>query len=231
MARRILSPPITYWKIFKQKYLELFSISLFELANTKTISGDEDAISERLIIILRQVCFKLNQRQKNIEIRVPIWEAPIQPTDEYEIKGGKSRKRPDFTCYYFNAHANSLEQQEVPLHVECKRLGSPTSPSWNLNENYVKNGIKRFDRMMFNYGKHAPTGMMIGYIISMTPEEIGVEVNTYQREHLPGYPGIEFDFDGKTIFKARQQINRRYVAPYRFELIHLWADLRAKYQM
>ncbi len=230
MARRILASPGTYWKIFIQKHLEIFSISLRKLANTEFVSGDEDAISERLILVLRQVCFELNQKNKNMELRVPTWEAPIQPTTEAEMTGGKRRKRPDFTCSYFNGHANSPEQQDVPLHVECKRLGSPTSSSWNLNENYVKKGIKRFDCTMFNYGKRASAGMMIGYIISMTPEDIGTDVNAYQRKHFPEYPEIEFAFDKKAVFKARQQIQRRAVEPLHFELLHLWADLRGKYQ-
>lgn len=228
MARRILTPPITYWNLFKRKYLELFSTSLVELAKTKPHLGDEDEISERLALILRQVCFKLNQTRENEEIRTPTWEAPIQPTDSDDLKGGKKRKRPDFTCCYFNAHAESPEQQEIPFHIECKRLGSPTSRSWNLNENYVKNGIKRFDCDTFNYGKHAPSGMMIGYIISMQPEEIGREVNQYQKKYLPGNPGINFDFTLKSIFQAHQQIKRRYIHPVKFELVHLWVDLKKK---
>jgi len=230
MPRRNLASPKTCWNIFKQEYLELFTISLLELADMESVTGDEDAISERLIIILRRVCFKLNQSRKNGEIRVPIWEAPIQPTAEDEIKGGKRRKRPDFTCYYFNAHANSSEHQEVSLHIECKRLGSPTSPSWNLNENYVSNGIKRFDCVIFNYGKGAPTGIMIGYIINMAPEDIRADVNAYQKKILPEYPGIEFDSNEKSILKAHQEIQRRSVLPLEFELFHLWTDLRVKYR-
>ncbi len=226
MARRLLTPPIAYWNLFKQKYMELFSISLVELANEESVPGDEDAISERLILILRQVCFKLNQARKNEAIRVPIWEAPIQPIREDELKGGKKKTRPDFTCYYFNAHADSPNKQEIPLHVECKRLGSPTSSSWNLNPNYVENGIKRFDCNRSNYGKHAYTGMMVGYIINMTPEEISAEVNSYQKKALPGFPGIHFNFNAKTIFQAHQEIKRQWVKPVRFELIHLWVDLR-----
>lgn len=228
MPRRTLTSPRNCWKTFIQNYLELFTISLRELTNVESVTGDEDAISERLILILRQVCFKLNKSRKNGEIRVPIWEAPIQPTTEDEIKGGKSRKRPDFTCNYFNAHANSSEQQEVSLHVECKRLGSPTSSFWNLNENYVRNGIKRFDCVMFNYGKHAPTGMMIGYIMDMTSEDIRVDVNAYQKKHLPDYPEIEFDSDEESIRRAHQKIQRRSVEPLEFELVHLWTDLRVK---
>ncbi|MCP4157891.1 MAG: hypothetical protein GY757_59830 [bacterium] len=158
---------------------------------------------------------------------MPIWEAPIQPVTGNDLKGKKS-KRPDFTCYYFNAHANSPEQQEIPFHVECKRLGCPgaKSPSWKFNDNYVSKGIKRFDCASFNYGKGAPSGMMIGYIISMSPEAIVCDVNGYQKEHLSHFPDIEFNFDVKAVFQGLQEIERLHVSPVQFELIHLWVDLR-----
>jgi hypothetical protein len=233
MARRTLSPPITHWNTFKQLYLEVFSNALRELAKNDSLSGDEDAISESLCLIIRQVCFNFNRSRDNEEIRapVPIWEAPIQPVNRGELRGGKKRKRPDFTCNYLNAHAVSPDELEIPLHVECKRLGSPTSNSWNLNKNYVINGIKRFDCSTHQYGKRSPSGMMIGYIISMTPQEIETEVNDYQRKHLPSCPDITFTFDKRTPFQTHQQIQRRSVEPAQFELIHLWVDLRGKYHI
>jgi hypothetical protein len=209
----------------------VFSTALRELAEKDSISGDEDAISELLSLIIRQVCFYFNRSRDNEEIRAPIWEAPIQPVNQVEVRGGKRRKRPDFTCYYFNCHAGSPDEQEIPLHVECKRLGSPTSSSWNLNENYVINGIKRFDCSTHQYGKRSPSGMMIGYIISMTPEEIETEVNGYQKKHLPNYPDITFTFDDRKPFQTYQKIQRRSVEPAQFELIHLWVDLRYKYHI
>jgi hypothetical protein len=231
MARRTLSPPITCWNTFKRLYLEVFSIALHELAEEDSIPGDEDTISELLSLIIRQVCFNLNRSRDNEEIRVPICEAPIQTVNRGELRGGKRRKRPDFTCNYKNAHAVSPDELEIPLHVECKRLGSPTSASWNLNKNYVINGIKRFDCSTHQYGKRSPTGMMIGYIISMTPQEIETKVNGYQKKHLPSCPDITFTFDETTPFKTHQPIQRSSVEPARFELIHLWVDLRDKYHL
>jgi hypothetical protein len=231
MARHTLSSPVTCWNAFKQLYIEVFSTALRELAEKDSISGDEDAISELLSLIIRQVCFDLNRSRDNEEIRVPIWEAPIQPINRGELRGGKRRKRPDFICNYFNSHAVSPDELEIPLHVECKRLGSPTSISWNLNENYVINGIKRFDCSTHQYGKRSPSGLMIGYIISMTPPEIETEVNGYQKKHLPNCPDIRFTFDERTPYQTHQPIQRRSVEPAKFELIHLWIDLRGKYHI
>ena len=144
------------------------------------------------------------------------------------MKGGKIRKRPDFTCKFSNPWACSPEEYEIAFHVECKRLGTHTSPSWNLNEKYVINGIKRFDCSIYEYGKRAPSGMMIGYIIGMTPEVLEKEVNRYKRKFLPYCPDVGFKFDQKTLFQTHQQIQRRNIEPVQFELIHLWVDLRNK---
>jgi len=229
MARRPLSPFITLWNRHVQLYSEVFSAALQELSESSSISGDEDAISEILCSILSRVCFELG-KSRNQDLQTPYWETPIQPVTGDELKGGKIRKRPDFTCKCINPWAASHEKYEISLHVECKRLGYPTSAAWILNENYVKNGIKRFDSKIHEYGKRADSGMMIGYIINMTPEEIESEVNVYQKKHIPEHTQIKFLFDMMTLFKTRQYIKRKNVMPALFELFHLWVDLRNCYE-
>jgi len=229
MARRPLSPFLTLWNRHVALYSEIFSAAFQELSESSSISGDEDAISEILCSTLSRVCFRLG-KSRNHDLQTPYWEAPIQPVTGNELKGGKIKKRPDFTCKCINPWAASHEKYEVSLHVECKLLGHPTSATWILNENYVKNGIKRFDSKIHEYGKRANSGMMIGYIISMTPEEIESEVNVYQKKHAPEYTQIHFLFDSMALFKTRQYIKRRHVMPARFELLHLWVDLRNCYK-
>jgi hypothetical protein len=191
----------------------------------ESLTADEDAISEILCSILNRVCYNLS-RSRNQELQTPYWEAPIQPVTDKELKGGKKRKRPDFTCKCINPWAKSHEKYEISLHIECKLLGSPTSPSWILNENYVKNGINRFDCERHGYGKRACAGMMIGYIVSMTPERIESEVNKYLKKHKPDYMKIDFLFDKSSTFKSFQDIERKIVSPTNFKLIHHWVDLR-----
>ena len=229
MARRPLSPFETLWKRHILLYSEVFSEALQELSESASISGDEDAISEILCSTLNRVCFNFG-KSRNLELQTPYWDAPIQPATEDELKGGKIKKRPDFTCKCINRWAASPKKREISLHVECKLLGNSTSATWILNENYVKNGIKRFDSGIHEYGKRAGSGMMIGYIISMTPEEIESEVNDYQKKHAPEYTEIKFFFDATTLFKTIQDIKRKNVMPTRFELIHLWVDLRNCYK-
>jgi len=229
MARRPLSPFTTLWNRHILLYSEVFSTALQELSELASISGDEDAISEILCPILNRVCFNFG-RSRNQELQTPYWEAPIQPVTGDELKGGKIKKRPDFSCKCINPWAASPEKYEISLHVECKRLGYPTSATWILNENYVKNGIKRFDSKIHKYGKRADSGIMIGYIISMMPQEIISEVNDYQKKHEPEYPEIKFFFNTTTLFNTIQDIKRKNVMPARFKLIHLWVDLRNCYK-
>ena len=229
MGSRPLSPFNELWNRHVILYLEIFTEALQELSESDSISGGENAISEMLCPILNRVCFNYG-KSKNQEIQTPFWEAPIQPVTEDELRGDETKKRPDFTCKLINRWAISYEKYEISLHVECKLLGHPTSATWILNENYVKNGIKRFDSKIHEYGKRAYSGMMIGYIISMTPEEIESEVNTYQKKHVPEYTQIKFLFDTIPLFKTRQDIKRKNFIPSRFELLHLWVDLRNSYK-
>jgi len=91
----------------------------------------EDAISESLCPILREVCFRHER-----DVKTPDWEKPIQPANTDELKRGKMGRRPDFTCFLLNSFAAGPETYEIPFQVECKRLGK-TVNSWNLNKNYA----------------------------------------------------------------------------------------------
>ena len=224
MARHSLSSFAALWQRHESLYIEVFSSALKELATGKISLGHEDTISEALCVTLRHVGFEF-LHTRNIEVKTPDWEGPIQPVEEEELKGGKIRKRPDFTCKCFNRFASTAEELEISLHVECKRLGKPTSATWILNEKYIKNGIMRFDSTTHEYGKRAASGLMIGYIIDMSPKAILTDVNEYQKKHLPDNPTIEFEFGVGNIFESRQSLARKYVRPERFTLIHLWADL------
>ncbi|MBK5274629.1 MAG: hypothetical protein JJE30_06220 [Desulfuromonadales bacterium] len=225
MARHLLSSFTDLWMQHERLYLEVFSAALLKLAEQVPSLANEDAISEELCVLLNQVCFEMG-KYRNVEVRVPVWERPIQPVVWEELKGGKIRKRPDFCCSCLNRFALSAEEHEISLHIECKQLGEPTSSSWVLNENYVKNGIKRFDSATHEYGKRAPSGLIIGYLVNMTPETVLAEVSGHQKKHLPDNPDIEFEFRGGKLFTSRHSLTRKYVIPERFDLVHLWADLR-----
>jgi hypothetical protein len=229
MARRALSSFTILWERHENLYLEIFETALKQLAEKSSVKGDEDAISELLCPIIAEICFYLSS-ERNSEIRIPCWEKPIQPKTELELKGGKIRKRPDFTCNFCNTYAENPEEFELPFHVECKKLGAPTSPQWILNKNYITEGIVRFDSSDHEYGKRATSGLLIGYIINMTPETIEVEVNNYQKSYIPAFPILKFQFNSSTwLSKATQILQRKTVLPSDFKLIHHWIDIRHNY--
>ena len=229
MARRSLPSFVVLWQRHESLYCEVFMASLGRLAKQRTVTGDEDAISERLCPILAQVCFELGQA-KNLDVSVPSWEAPIQPVINDELAGGKKRKRPDFTCKLVNPHANVVENYELAFHVECKRLGNPTSPTWVLNKNYVTNGIQRFDNTSHEYGKRVASGMMIGYAIDMGPRQILKEVNGFLHKNSAYMPTLNMNFGQGAISQHRQNLDRMNVKPRQFSLIHMWVDIRHNYQ-
>ncbi|KFD41491.1 hypothetical protein DK28_0208705 [Peptococcaceae bacterium SCADC1_2_3] len=227
MARRCIPPFSSLWQKHETLYIGIFIVALQRLSEDKCDTANEDIISEHLCPILNTVCFE-KSRNNNCEIRTPDWEKPIQPVSDSELKGGKVRKRPDFTCKLTNPFADCPSEHEIPFHIECKRLGSPTSANWILNKNYVTNGIKRFDCRSHEYGKRASSGMMVGYIISMSPEKILDEVNTRQKQHCHYNPAVEFKFVKENVQQYRQELNRKNLKPEMFKLIHLWVDLRSQ---
>jgi len=208
---------IDLWIAHEKLYFSIFSEALQQLKINEDQRKDEDAISEALCPILRGVCYK----HKDYEVRTPIWEQPNQPVNTNELKGGKIRKRPDFTCSFLNSLADSPETYEIPFHIECKRLGKKEG-SWDLNQNYVANGIKRFDSSDHEYGKRAPSGMMIGYIVDMEESAILKDVNKYLPKTMPE---LNFKFVNK-IASCTQCFNRNHIRPIEFKLLHLWADFK-----
>ncbi len=226
MSRRPNSLPsfAKIWHEHETLYLSIFAQALAWLSAKQTQTDSENRISEQLCPVLQSVCFEESDK-RNCEISVPDWEKPIPPGDDNELKGGTG-KRPDFTCKRCNPFASCPGEHEIAFHVECKLLGNPTSKSWIINENYIIRGIKRFDDKSHEYGKQAPSGMMIGYIISMEPEQIIDEINSLQQKHLPTNPSLSFEFNNPPVFREKQNLKRKNIKPEKFCLIHLWADLR-----
>lgn len=219
MARR--NVPIAEFSMLWQRHETLYRGIFIEALNQLNVTDGqrkyEDDISEALCPVLRKICFL----DKN-KPAIPQWERPISPGSFAELKGGKSSKRPDFTCSLTNTFATTQEMHEISLHVECKRLGKKNR-SKALNENYIKNGVKRFDTLTHEYGKRSPSGMMVGYIINSDRHDILCQVN----RHLSctALPEITFAFK-KKVESCDMIISRCNVEPKNFKLIHIWTDLR-----
>ncbi len=206
------------WQNHEKLYYSIFKKALEQLNITNELRKDEDAISEALSPVLRKICYEYNIKHKQ-DIRMPVWEAPISPQNNTGLKGGKKRKRPDFSCNFIDPFATSFETHEVSFHIECKRLGK-TKGSWNLNKNYITDGINRFNLKSHEYGRSVPSGMMIGYLVNLSSKQIVDLVNNYLPSQLPK---LSFNFSSKVV-SCEQKLSRQKVKPKRFKLIHLWAD-------
>ena len=220
MARK--SEPLQSRKVWSRHfnlYKEVFCYSL-EVLDISIISGkiEENDISAVLLKILQETCKRWSKERRS-EIPAPLAQLPQQDADKAQIKGLDALPQPDFTCPKFDMEMG----ENIFLDIECKLLGEPTSPTWILNKNYVKHGVDRFDCIKHEYGKHAPSGMMIGYLISMTPKTILSEVNRHL--HANSYLELDFAF-AKKVDICRVVMQRRKVKPINFAITHIWADLR-----
>ena len=212
------------WDIHVSLYKEIFKLALGELSRKECPLDHENKISWMLYPILKRIC-ATTAKDENKEIPTPLHELPIPPLTEHELEEGSFGKRPDFTCNRIDLASESPEDYEIPLHIECKRLGDSSSPSWNLNKNYVENGVKRFDSSEHQYGKRSNSGMMVGYIINMNPSDILTEIG----KHLQAFSSIStlsFTF-ATAVAECEQPIQRKSIDPSSFKIIHLWVDLRA----
>jgi len=205
---------IELWGNHEELYISIFTEALEQIEITEKQSLNENIISEALCPILNQISF-----QK--KAKTPDWEKPIQPILENELKGGKKNKRPDFTCSLVNKFADCQEMHEISFQIECKKLGE-NKGTWNLNKNYVNDGILRFDSKEHEYGKRALSGMMVGYMIDMTPDKILDDVNNNISGNLSK---LKFLFTKKVV-SFEQQLTRNNIEPKKFKIIHNWVDLR-----
>ena len=227
MVRRRISYA-ELWNRHEGLYRGIFVKGLIRLAAEPRISGDENSVSKHLFTIVVTVCREI-ANMENREVHPPTPDGLNPPVHADETQEAFTRKRPDFTCNFINPRAESNEDYLIPFHVECKLLGEPTSPTWKLNTNYVLEGIARFDLESHKYGNRASSGMLIGYIISMTPEKIQTQVNSRIEAKLPGVPPLVFAL-ADVPSQSQHRFARRHVMPTPFTLIHLWVDIRNNYQ-
>ena len=201
------------WADFVQIRLEIFYKALEALKISPSVEN-EFQISAAL-------CPELIKKSNEYKIKHgrPKWEQPIMPATKEEVLLAKKAKRPDFTCTLTDLDAEPL--CEIHLHIECKCIGI-IKPSWNLNVNYVRNGVARFDALSHKYGEQAFDGIMIGYILDSTKEEIQKSIN---KELPKNIEKLNFTTENK-VEQMTTKFTREIVKPSKFNLHHIWADFR-----
>ena len=221
MARRKLNP--SKRKTFSahvELYNKVFRASLNQLPAAVQTETKEDDISALLLRILQQLCKQWSLKH-NAEIPAPIAQLPIQNAIKAIQASLNSLPKPDFTCPIFDA----AEGENIYFDIECKVLGKPSSPSWKYNENYVADGISRFDSLNHEYGNGVHAGLMVGYLNgTMKSKDVLQEVNQCQQKHLPNNPSLSFSFNN-AVSKHKQQLHRQNLTPIDFELGHMWVKL------
>ena len=206
------------WKKHVQIYTAIFRQALLALSKIQTlINENEQTISLRLSELVQQKCFEYDK-----DLAYPIYEPLIMTKMGKKNKQRLQSGRPDFSCRLKNRYAQSYAESELDFHIECKCLGIPSNPSWIFNKNYVNKGIMRFDLKDKRYGENVSDGMMIGYVTSMSPDDICKEINAELIQTGRNFPPISFPPSPVLLRETTQQIKRIVIAPSDFTLIHLW---------
>jgi hypothetical protein len=209
------------WKKHVELYTDIFRQALIALSMLPKHGKKEPSISRQLNDLVRMECFKRGK-----EISYPICEVPIiQEIEDGDIDELKKSGRPDFTCRLKNQAAASYRKSELDFHIECKCLGHPKRNNWVFNKNYVNHGILRFDQEDKIYGKNVSHGMMIGYILSMNPDEICTEVCEELKRVRPNFPPVSISVTTRPLSEAVQTLCREVIKPEEFTIFHLWVKI------
>jgi hypothetical protein len=153
-------------------------------------------------------------------------ELPRQPENDTQYDKSEDA-RPDLTIIQLTD--DNSPDGGIDFHIECKRLGSPTSSKWKYNEKYVKNGIFRFISDRFYYGVDRENGAMVGYIEDMEFDDIFKEVNqTIDTQLKIEKLAKATDWQEKSTTQLHHSFDRPFPKSP-FKLHHFWIDLRGCY--
>jgi len=221
MVRNQLIPTAEIlWQQFVERHIALLVRALELLFEKKEehalLEKDENSISEILSVFLKKAEKEFIEH-RDMKFH---WELPIFPRDLTELTGGNPKK-PDFTAICPPIRPGRRDNYEIPLHVECKKLGKDRATS----RKYVKEGILRFDCAAHQYGRGANHGIMVAYLVSGQLEEVQNDVNSYIAEHSPSHNYLKLIFHCNPIAKDEAQFERDHVQPNSFVLVHIWVQL------
>ncbi|HYT44579.1 MAG TPA: hypothetical protein VEP90_19770 [Methylomirabilota bacterium] len=213
------------WKHFKEHISILISEALLILRDKTDLPEDEKLLNRKLHSCFAEANYKLGLDY------MPAFDAKNSPDPHDKQKAKREDNIPDLSWNIIN-HADNPEHCNRNFALECKRLGQPTSRSWILNEQYVKEGILRFLLDKEGYGKGCESGAMVGYVQNMAFDDILQEINTHINLRgvsvpLLTKPTTDWQHQGVSCFDHALV---RSFAPSLFSLKHFWVDLRDHYR-
>ncbi|MGH7595026.1 MAG: hypothetical protein ACREOI_01690 [bacterium] len=227
--KRLLITSIGLWANHEARVLEIFGLALKMLKNEYLLPDQEDALNRKLLFCAHRANRVLSADNRGLN-SPPFYEAQNQPDADDKTRAEREDKKPDFQWGFYDHQEINPEKSAKYYVLECKRLGSPPSPNWILNKNYILNGVCRFTKPEWGYAKSSRSGTMVGYIQSMQTDEILREVNNFvQQASLSTIALLEDNLQENGVSRFDQRLNRPEVLPTPFDLRHLWVDLRQHY--
>jgi hypothetical protein len=212
------------WEAFCLKCLRHALDTLLEL---KELPEGENALNAKLHSSLRVAAKKF--RPKGPYDRIS-YECPPQPYGVHDDESSRRLKAtPDFAWGFVDHRDPDPHRNARELAIECKRVRE-ASPSWKYNESYVEDGVQRFLDEKKKYGIGVSSGVMVGYWQRMDSKDVLDEVNTAAKTH--GIPALRLSREGWRV-SSISQLDHSFTRPFpdtRFQLRHLWIDLRTKYK-
>lgn len=212
------------WKRHECLVLEVFQCALVRLESESQLPEDERELNRKLFFRAREENLRLRRTGRGLVSSI-IPDSPNLPIDENAESRTREFKKPDFQCELIDAQAGEF----LVYALECKRLGLRLQSGWTLNRNYTTDGVKRFMEPDWGYGEGASSGAMIGYLQTMSPDEILKEVNDYaEKINVPALKREADDWIDNSVTRLNQDLARK-VSPSPFKLRHLWVDLTHRY--
>lgn len=217
------------WQRHEELILGVFIRALKMLHLEKNLPDAENRINETLYLKARLAYFKLPSKQRPAFFGLFL-EPQNQPQTEDDVGEKFLLKKPDLKWRLENKLDPNPNTAIKDYDIECKRLGKPLRKDRVLNEDYVENGILRFLNIEHSYGRGVKFGAMIGYVQNMELDPVTKEVNQYiaqvKKHKIPPIKFPATGFSQEKIVNTTQQLERTEVLPAKFNLRHVWVDLR-----
>ena len=212
------------WGRHEKLVLEVFRCALLRLEDESQLPEDEKELNRKLYFRAKEENLRLTRAGRGLGSTI-IPDSGNLPIDENTESRVRESKRPDFQCELIDAQAGEY----LVYALECKRLGRPKPSGWVLNRNYTTNGVQRFMDPERGYGEGAASGAMIGYLQTMSPNEILKEVNGYaEKVNVPAINRTAGHWIDRGVTRLNQTLDRK-MSPSPFRLHHIWLDLHHHY--
>lgn len=213
------------WERHEQRVLTIVRSALHRL-RTESPQGDELKLNRELYGCILDVNWENKRSGSDAWFdHPPACDGLNPPTPE--TQGAESeRKRPDLQWMYIDHQAQDARRSVRSFTIECKRLATPRSSGWALNVHYVSAGVDRFADGRWRYGNGVASGAMVGYVESLTTEQIIVGVNGALKKLQMPLLALPSRVDGP-LTEMEHSFDRSFdISPFR--LIHLWIDIRPR---